>query len=143
MTSRRGELPTVVVVDDDEDAAVLLRELLERRGYRALAAHSASECLAYVDCEDVNVVVTDIKMPGMSGVELCRELRARSPDVHVIVLSGSIEREHAASARHAGAREFIIKPVKIDLLERAIARAVEVGGGGCLTAVAAAEEGDV
>lgn len=121
-----SSLPTtsVVVVDDDEDAAVLLRELLERRGYRAVALTSAGACLEYLRDDVVDVVITDIQMPDVSGIDLCRELGVRHPDLLAIVLTGVAKGEHLVGAWRAGAYDLITKPAKADVLELAIQRAL-------------------
>jgi two-component system response regulator HydG len=116
---------TILVVDDDEDTAALLREVLERRGYRAVALSSGAQVLAYLRTEIADVVVTDVVMPGMSGIELCRELSVRHPDLLAIVLTGAADLQNAVRAIRAGAYDFITKPVKADLLEIAIQRALE------------------
>jgi DNA-binding NtrC family response regulator len=121
-----SSLPTtnIVVVDDDEDSAVLLRELLERRGYRAVALTSADACLEYLRGGAADVVITDIQMPDVSGIDLCRELGVRHPDLLAIVLTGVANREHLVRARHAGAYDLITKPAKAEVLELAIQRAL-------------------
>jgi two-component system response regulator HydG len=123
MTSERDSM--ILVVDDDEDTASLLCELLQRRGYRAEALSSGERCLEYLRSGIADVVITDVRMPGMSGIELCRELHVRHPDLLAIVLTGMADLESAVSAIRAGAYDFITKPVKADLLEIAIERARE------------------
>jgi two-component system response regulator HydG len=115
----------ILVVDDDEDTAALLREALDRRGYRAAAVSSGARCLEYLRGEIADVVVTDIQMAGMSGIDLCRELSIRHPDLRVIVLTAVVGIENAIQAIRAGAFDFIAKPVTVDLLEIAIQRALE------------------
>ena len=117
--------PAIMIVDDDEDAAALLRDLLERRGYCTVAVSSSSQCLDYLRRGVADLVITDIKMPGMSGIELCQELRVRHPDLLTIVLTGIADFEHAVAAIRAGAYDFITKPVKTDFLGVAIERAFE------------------
>ena len=116
---------TILVVDDEEDTAILLREMLELRGYDAVALSSGAQCLEYLRSGVADVVVTDVQMPGMSGIELCRELRIRHPDLLAIVLTGAADLDNAVGAMRAGAHDFITKPVRADLLDIAIARALE------------------
>ena len=112
-----------LVVEDDDVEATLLCELLQRRGYRVRACATAGECLSVLSSEPADVVITDVKMPGMSGIELCRELRTHHPDVLVIVLTGAADLAHARAAVVAGAHDFIAKPVKLDHLDLAIKQA--------------------
>ena len=116
---------TILVVDDEEDTPAVLRELLQKRGYRAEALSSASQCLDYLRSGVADLVITDIQMPGMTGIELCSELHVRHPDVLVIVLTGIADLQQAIAAIRAGAYDFIPKPVRADLLEIAIQRALE------------------
>jgi two-component system, NtrC family, response regulator AtoC len=122
-TPRSGA--SIVVVDDEEDTAALLRDLLERRGYRAVAVSSGSQCLDYLRTEVADVVVTDMLMPGMSGVDLCHELRTRHPDLLAIVLTGVADRRSALGALRAGAYDVLTKPARTDALELVIKRALD------------------
>jgi DNA-binding NtrC family response regulator len=112
-----------LVVEDDEVEATLLCELLQRRGYQARTCSTAGDCLSALRSEPADVVITDVKMPGMSGIELCRELRANHPDVLVIVLTGAADVGHARAAVNAGAHQFLAKPIKLEHLELAIKQA--------------------
>ena len=72
-------MPNVLIVDDDEDTRTLLSEGLKRRGLAVDVAASAQECLEQVRDHDVDVIITDVQMPGLSGVQLCEQLRERHP----------------------------------------------------------------
>jgi len=98
---------------------------LQRRGYRAEAFCSGGRCLEYLRSGVADLVITDIQMPGMTGIELCRELHVRRPDLLAIVLTGLAFLQHAIDAIRAGAYDFITKPVTPELLEIAIERALE------------------
>lgn len=78
----------ILVVDDEEDTAMLLQDLLRRRGYDVDAVFSASACLEHMRREPADVVVCDIQMPGMNGIDLCDQLYHRYPDCAPIVLTG-------------------------------------------------------
>ena len=116
---------TILVVDDDVDTATLLRDVLRRRGFEAIEVHSAAECLERLRSRPVDIVVTDVQMPGMSGIELCQELRDHHPDVLAIVVTGLGVLDTAIGAIRAGAYDFIIKPVKADALAISVSRAME------------------
>jgi DNA-binding NtrC family response regulator len=116
---------TILIVDDNDDAAELLRDLLRKRGYDASAVSSGQQCLDHVRAHPTDVVVTDVEMPGMSGIDLCTTLRDRNPDLLPIVITGHTDFDTAVAAIRAGAYDFITKPVKIDAVEIAISRALE------------------
>jgi two-component system, NtrC family, response regulator AtoC len=116
---------SILVVEDDADTALLLRDALRKRGFDVAALYSAQECLQRLATEAVDVVVTDNQMPGMSGVELCEQLKEKYPDVLTIVVTGQGGLDAAIAAIRAGAYDFIMKPVKVDALTVAVSRAVE------------------
>ncbi len=115
---------SVLVVDDDVDTAQLLRDGLRRRGLSVNSVHSATDCLARLATDVVDVVVTDIYMTDMTGLELCEQIRARYPDVLSIVITGQSTLDNAIGAIRAGAYDFILKPIKLDTLAVAVGRAL-------------------
>src|SRR4051812_12509700 len=115
----------ILIVDDEEDTAVLLRDALRRRGFTVDSCLSGAECLAYMRRDPVDVVVSDVQMPGMNGIDLCEQLYKRYPDCAPIVLTGYGQLETAIGALRAGAWDFLTKPVKTEVLEVAIERALE------------------
>jgi len=118
-------MPSVLLVDDDEDTRTLISEGLSRRGFKVDAVASAAECLEWVRDRDVDVVVTDVQMPGMSGVELCEQLRLRHPHLLPIVLTGLATYDTAIAAVRSGAYDYLAKPVKMDALVVALERAFD------------------
>jgi len=116
---------SILIVDDDDDTRTLLCEALRGRGFDAHAVGSAQACLDRLRARPFDVVVTDVQMPGMSGVELCTLLHERHPDLLPIVLTGLGALDTAIAAIRAGAYDFITKPVKIDVLEVAVKRALD------------------
>ncbi len=116
---------SILIVDDEDDTRMLLCEALRGRGFDAEAVESAAACLDRLRSRSFDVVVTDVQMPGMSGVDLCAHLHERHPDLLPIVLTGMGALDTAVAAIRAGAYDFITKPVKIDALEVAVKRALE------------------
>jgi DNA-binding response OmpR family regulator len=104
--------PIVLVVDDDELAAKAVRRVIERQGYTVLTAHGGREALAMLADNSVDVLVLDVMMPGMSGLEVCRELRTDSKqnDLPVILLTGCDDFETRAAGMKLGVSEFLCKP---------------------------------
>jgi DNA-binding NtrC family response regulator len=115
---------SVLVVDDDPDTALLVRDGLRRRGLSVNSVHSAAACLDRLASDAIDVVVTDIYMTDMTGLELCEQVRQRYPDVLSIVITGQSTLDNAIGAIRAGAYDFIIKPVKLETLAVAVGRAL-------------------
>ena len=115
----------ILIVDDEEDTALLLRDALRRRGWAVDAVLSGADCLSYMRRDPVDVVVTDVQMPGMSGIEVCDQLYRRYPDCAPIVLTGYGQLDTAIAALRVGAWDFLTKPVKTEVLEVAILRALD------------------
>jgi len=115
----------VLVVDDDPDVCALLQVRLTGRGFEVLWTTSPEAALKDMESVDVDVVVTDVKMAELDGLELCKRVADRRPDIPVIVMTafGSIETAIAAIRR--GAYDFITKPIVVDPLVVALERALE------------------
>ena len=114
----------VLIVDDDPEMIALLERGLTRRGCAITTRGSAQEAFETLSEIDVDVVITDLNMTGMSGLELTERVVANRPGVPVIVLTGFGSMESAIAAIRAGAYDFITKPVELDALAMAIDRAV-------------------
>ncbi len=115
----------VMIVDDDISMCEVLVERLVKRGYGAQFETSGEDALCAVEEKSVDVVVTDLNMPGISGIEFCERLVDHRPDLPVIVFTAFGSLETAVAAIRAGAYDFLTKPLDIDELTIAIDRAVE------------------
>ena len=104
--------PTVLVVDDERANLESLRRTLEREGLAVLTAADGNEGLARLREHRVDVVLTDLKMPGMDGVELLRSVKALAPDTEVILMTAFGTVETAVAAMKDGAHDFVTKPFK-------------------------------
>ncbi len=116
----------VLVVDDDDDMRALLCEVLEHRGFDVTPVPSAQACLDRLAVTPAAIVVTDVEMPEMTGLELCETVRARHPHVIAIVVSGRADSAVSRAARDAGAFHFLTKPVQITQIEDVLRRALAV-----------------
>jgi two-component system response regulator HydG len=116
---------SILIVDDQQSMCEMLETDLRLRGHHTQWCLSAAEALAIVKEHDIDVVLTDVRMPGTSGLQLCDELHRTRPDIPVVVMTAFGSLETAVSAMRAGAYDFITKPVELDLLALTIDRAVE------------------
>ena len=112
---------TVYIVDDDEAVRDSLRWLLEANGYRVRAFASAESFLDEYDAAQVGVLIADVRMPGMSGLELQEQLIARNAPLPIVFITGHGDVPKAVSALKKGARDFVEKPFNDnDLVDRVI-----------------------
>ncbi len=116
---------SILVVDDDPAACHLMTSNLSRRGFTAISRLSAAEGLVALSDPSIDVLVADLKMPHMDGVELCRRIAADRPDLPVVVVTGFGSLETAVAAIRAGAYDFITKPFDVEELELTLERAVQ------------------
>ncbi len=115
----------VLVVDDEENIRLVLRTLLKRHGYEVEAAPGGEEALGLVESFGPDVVITDVRMPRMGGMDLLSTLRAKGNDATVIVMSAYGNLDQAIDAIKAGAYDYIQKPFKPDEIVLALRKAEE------------------
>ena len=116
---------TILVVDDEKGVRESLNKVLSKEDYRVLEADSAEAALGICRKEFVNLVLTDLKMPEMDGLELLRALKLLLPDLAVIMMTAYGTIEKAVEAMKEGASDFILKPFKRFELEKSISKAFE------------------
>ena len=117
--------PRILVVDDERQVADTLAEYLNTLGYEAVPAYNGTEGLSRFTAGDFQLVITDLVMPEMGGMELLHAIRKLNSDVSVIVLTGFGTIESAVEAIKGGAYDFITKPYKFEEIELIVARAME------------------
>ncbi len=115
----------VIFVDDDADLRAATAQTLELAGYRPLVFGSAEAALATLGADFPGVVVSDIRMPGLTGLQLFERIRALDPDLPVILVTGHGDVDLAVGALKDGAYDFISKPYASDRLIEAVRRALE------------------
>lgn len=115
----------VLVVDDEENLRLVLRTLLRRHGYEVETAESGEEALSLVDTFGPDVVLTDVRMPKMGGLDLLTTLKAKRNDATVIVMSAYGNMDLALEAMKAGAYDYVQKPFKPDEVVLALRKAEE------------------
>ena len=112
----------IMLVDDEERFLNTTQKLLVKHGYDAIIAKSGVECLQKLEQELVHVVILDVKMPDMDGVETLRRIKQKFPMVEVIMLTGHASAESAVEGMKSGATDYLVKPTDIAVL---IAKAEE------------------
>ena len=115
----------ILLVDDEEGIRKVLGISLADMGYRVFTAANGQEALRIFDSENPPIVLTDIKMPGMSGVELLRKIKQLNPDTEVIMITGHGDMDLAIESIKYQATDFVTKPINDDVLDIALNRALE------------------
>ncbi len=115
----------ILVIDDDRALCDLLEEDLGRRGHQVYSALNVGAARELIRQHDVDIVLTDLNMPGVNGIDFCAELHENRPDLPVVIMTAFGSLETAISALRAGAYDFVTKPVDLDLLSIALERALQ------------------
>src|ERR671919_271620 len=102
--------PTLLVVDDNKGVLEFLVLLLSKHGYHTIGAASGRECLEIVRRQSVDLIISDVMMPAMNGLQLCQELKATAPLTPVILLTARDDMATRAAAMDLGVSEFVTKP---------------------------------
>jgi len=106
----------VLFVDDEIDFLETLLKRMKKRGVDVTGVGSGEDALSFLDTNQVDVVVLDVRMPGMDGIETLREIKRRHPLVEVIMLTGHANLEVAIEGMELGAFDYLMKPMDIDEL---------------------------
>jgi DNA-binding NtrC family response regulator len=110
--------PRVLIVDDEAELVSALVERLNLRGFRATGVTAGSEALERLATEPCDVVLLDVKMPGLGGLAVIQRIKAEHPGLHVILLTGHGSAQDATVGMDLGAFDYLMKPVKIADLVR-------------------------
>jgi DNA-binding response OmpR family regulator len=111
--------PTILVVDDDSASADIVARLLAREGYGIRVATSGVECLRILRTERIDLVLLDVMMPGMDGLQVCAALHAEHSRIPIILLTAKDDTTTRAEGMHLGVTEFLTKPInRAELLAR-------------------------
>ncbi|MDI6775784.1 MAG: cytidylate kinase family protein [Syntrophales bacterium] len=118
------ELPSrILLVDDEKEFVQTLSERLQTRHIEAAVAYNGEEALSFVESEEPEVMVLDLKMPGIDGIEVLRRVKREHPNVEVIILTGHGTEREEILARELGAFAYLKKPVDIDVLSQTMKEA--------------------
>ena len=115
----------LLLVDDEKDFVNTLAERLELRGFQVQTALDGESALKIIENDPPQVVVLDVLMPGLSGLDVLQQMKARVPQIPVILLTGRGSATEGAEGMQLGAYDYLMKPINIDNLIRKIERAVQ------------------
>ena len=113
----------VLLVDDEEEFVETLAERMRSRGMEVATSNSGGDALELIDKDAYDVVVLDLQMPGMDGIEALERIKRRKPDIQVVLLTGHATVEKGDEAMKHGALEFLEKPIDLSKLQEVIHKA--------------------
>ena len=120
----------VLVIDDDPVITKSFDRVLSERGYTVSTAAAGDEALRKVAANEYDVVFTDIKMPGMDGIEVAERVKARRPWTPVVIITGYGTADNEAKAKAIGVSDFLRKPLSPEMIENSARKALRVIPGG-------------
>ena len=120
---RRGSIKNVLVIDDDEKICWAFEQFLESEGYRPSIANNAEEGLRRIAADKPDVILLDVKLPGMSGLEALGEIKANHPWVIVVIITAYDDVETTIEAMRLQAFDFVPKPIDLDIVKSVLERA--------------------
>jgi len=127
--------PHILVVDDDREHREALGRTFGRHGYRVTAAADGAEALRILAEADIDLVITDLRMPRVGGLALLREIQQNHPGIPVVIITAYGDSISAVEAAGWGATAFLQKPIRRDQILGVAARALSVRGGHANTGV--------
>ena len=116
----------ILVVDDEEEIRELLSEFLTREGYQVVLAASGDESLTIAQRDNPRVILLDVKLPGLDGIDTCRGLKGHEKTWHIPVIVTTAYRERVLEAFDAGADDFITKPFHLEELAVRVKSIVQI-----------------
>ncbi len=119
-------METVLIVDDEKNYPPILSAVLEEEGFEALTAYSGEEALSILKNSDVDLVLTDMKMPSMDGIELLERIKEKDPELPVIMMTAHGTVEKAVEAMQKGAHNYILKPFDNERLIIYVNKAIQM-----------------
>ena len=123
---KKGTGLRILVADDNQNMREVLTRVLASEGYDVTTAESAERALDLLNTNHYPLIISDIRMPGMNGIELLQKIRATDSDTQVIIMTKHATLDTAISALRAGAYDYLLKPFEdLSLISTAVGRAVE------------------
>ena len=132
----------VLLVDDETEFVQAMAERLKMRDLDADTVYDGEQALSFVEGQEPDVMVLDLKMPGIDGMEVLRQVKKSYPKIQVIILTGHGTEKDEEEARRLGAFEYLEKPVPLDVLIKKMKQAVKQKMEDTMVAATLAEAGD-
>lgn len=117
--------PSILLVDDEVAFANNLLKLMSKRGYDVVVVYNGADAVNMVGEKEFDVIILDMKMPGMDGIATLKEIRKKAPLVEVVILTGHGSVESGIEGMQLGAFDFLMKPVSIDDLQEKVSEAYQ------------------
>ena len=118
-------MATILHVDDEPSIGLILNDTLQRAGHRPVGAQSVPEALQVLAQDEIDLIISDYRMPGLTGLEFLSLLAREGYDIPLIMLTGYASIEHAVASIKAGAIDYITKPIRPEQLNLAVDQALE------------------
>ncbi len=115
-------MPKLLVVDDEIAVCDILKHFFVKQGYQVFMATRGEEALAIIEKDHPQLMLLDIKMPTMSGIEVLRQVRKQGWDIKVVVVSAAHDESVMSEAKRLGAVDYVVKPFHLDYLEQVVLR---------------------
>lgn len=110
----------ILIIDDDIEICHLLKDFLDKKGYTVFCATTAREGIDLLNAEDPRVILLDIRLPDMNGVDTIKEIRKENSSVGIIMITGLKDEDIASQTIELGASDYILKPFDLDYLEKSL-----------------------
>ncbi len=117
-------MDTILIVDDEKNYPLVLSAVLQEEGFETLTAHSAMEALEVIEHSSIDLVLTDMKMPGMDGIQLLAKIKEKDPELPVMMMTAHGTVEKAVEAMQKGAYNYILKPFDNEQLTLYVNKAI-------------------
>ncbi|HUV78618.1 MAG TPA: response regulator [Desulfobacterales bacterium] len=115
----------ILLVDDEEEFVVTLAERLELRGMQARSATGGEEAIQMIESDPPQIVILDVMMPGLGGLEVLKRIKAQHPQIHVILLTGHGSTKEGIAGMRLGAFDYLMKPLDIEELIKKMQEAIK------------------
>jgi two-component system, response regulator, stage 0 sporulation protein F len=119
-------LKNILIVDDESEVCDFLSEFFEERGFSTNKAGSSEETLKQLEVKQPEYCILDIKMPGVSGIELLKTIKFQYPETRVVMLTALDNRELVEQALKLGAENYLVKPINLDSLDKLFSKSSTV-----------------